>query len=131
MKIAIVLNENLGVGFLVNATACIASGLFNNEENLLGPEISGADCKFIPITKIPILILKQNKKTFKELLARANKHQLKYMLFTNEGQSTTSYEQYIERVKGKKVDELEIIGIGVLGEDDKVNRFCGDLALLR
>ena len=36
MKIAIALNENLGNGFLSNAAACIASGLFGNEKDLLG-----------------------------------------------------------------------------------------------
>ena len=62
MKIAIVLNENQGFGILANATACIASGLFYKEENIIGESINGNDFDFIPITKIPILILKQNKK---------------------------------------------------------------------
>ncbi len=62
MKIAIVLDENLGAGMLANAAACIASGLFNGRADLLGEQIEGADCTFIPITKIPILVLKQNKK---------------------------------------------------------------------
>ena len=131
MKIAIALNENMGVGFLSNATACIASGLFNNEKDLLGEQIEGADCTFIPITKIPILIVKQNKKPWDELLKRSKRNKLKYMVFTKEGQSTTNYKEYIDRVKGKKINEIEIIGIGVLGEDGLVDKFAGDLPLLR
>ncbi len=53
------------------------------------------------------------------------------MVFTREGQSTTSYEEYAGRVRGKKLDELNTIGIGVLGEDGAVNSFAGDLPLLR
>ena len=131
MKIAIALNENLGPGLLANAAACIASGLFDKESDLLGEQIDGAECTFIPITKIPILIVKQNKKLWKELLDRAKKNNLKYMVFTREGQSTTSYEEYIERVKGKKLDEIEVVGIGVLGENKSVDKFAGDLPLLR
>lgn len=131
MKIAIVLNEQLGPGFLANAAACIASGLFNNEENLLGCKIEGKDFTFIPITKIPILILKQNNKPWTELLSRAKRHALKYMVFTKEGQSTTSYEDYIERVNNKAVEHLQVIGLGVLGDDKLVSRFSGDLPLLR
>ena len=131
MKIAIALDENLGTGFLANAAACIASGLFNGENDLLGEQIEGAECTFIPITKIPILIVKQNKKPWDELLKRAKRSKLKYMIFTKEGQSTTSYAEYIERVNGKKLDEIEIVGIGVLGEDAIVNKFAGDLPLLR
>ena len=131
MRIAIALNENLGVGYLANAAACIASGLFDNEKDLLGEQIEGAECTFIPITKIPVLIVKQNKKSWDELLKRAKRNKLKYMVFTKEGQSTISYQEYIDRVKGKKLSEIEIIGMGVLGEDNLVTKFCGDLPLLR
>ncbi len=64
MRIAIALNENLDKGLLANAAACIASGLFNEEKDLLGPEITSEVGKFIAITKIPVLILKQNNKPF-------------------------------------------------------------------
>ena len=131
MRIAIALNENLGVGYLSNAAACIASGLFDNEKDLLGEQIEGAECSFIPITKIPVLIVKQNKKSWDELLKRAKRNKLKHMVFTKEGQSTISYQEYIDRVKGKKLSEIEIISIGVFGEDNLVTKFCGDLPLLR
>ncbi|MBI2075620.1 MAG: hypothetical protein HYT72_00030 [Candidatus Aenigmarchaeota archaeon] len=55
---------------------------------------------------------------FGELLKSAKRNKLKYMVFTREGQSTTSYWEYIERVREKKLNEV-------------VNRFAGDLPLLR
>ena len=131
MKAAIVVNENLGVGFLTNAAACIASGLFYNQENVIGEAIKGSDFDFIPITKIPILILKQSKKSWAELLKRAKRNKLKYMVFTKEGQSTTSYQEYVQRVTGKKLEEVEVIGLGVFGDDDSIKNFSGDIALLR
>ncbi len=131
MKIAIVLNETLGPGYLANATACIASGLFNGERDILGQQIEGNNFTYIPITKIPILILKQNKKPWKELLERAKKNKLKYMVFTREGQSTTSYEEYIKNVVGKSIEQVDIIGLGVFGDDNYVTKFSGDLGLLR
>ena len=134
MKIAIVLPEKMNPGLLANAAACIASGLFNGESNLMGEEIKGHDshagCTFIPITKVPILIMRQNK-PFPELVKRAVKRRLKHMVFTKEAQSTADYNEYIERVRGKKISEVEIIGIGVVGEDELVDQFAGDLALLR
>jgi len=53
------------------------------------------------------------------------------MLFTKEGQSTTSYEEYIERVKNKTLEEVNVIALGVLGEDNIIKSFSGDLPLLR
>ena len=131
MRIAIVLNESLGVGYLANASACIASGLYANESQALGHEIQAIGFTYAAITKIPCLILKQNRKPWKELLARALKNKLKYVVFTNEAQSTTSYEEYETRVKGKAIDDVEVIGFGVIDEDQSVTKFSGDLALLR
>ena len=131
MKIAIVFNEELGKGHLANAAACIASGLFNKEEGILGPQIEGEGVTYIPITNIPILIVKKAGKTWKELLDRAKRNKLKYMMFTKEGQSTTSYDSYVERVTGKSIDVVEVIGMGVLGDEQQVTRFSGDLGLLK
>ena len=131
MRIAIAVDDELGAGYLANATACIASGLFGGEKDLLGPGIEGDYFTYIPITKIPILIVKRNGKNWKDLLNRAKKNKLKYMIFTREGQSTTSYDEYVERVKGKPIEEVEVVAIGVLGEDSSVQKFCGDLPLLK
>jgi hypothetical protein len=131
MKIVIALDEGLGPGYLANAAACVASGLFYSEEALLGPSIEGDALTYIPITKIPILIMKKGSKSWEELLMRAKKNDLKYMVFTKEGQSTTSYEEYMNRVRGKPLQEVTTLAIGVLGDDAIVKRFCGDLALLR
>ena len=73
MRSAIVLDESMGQGLLANAACCILSGLFNEETEVLGPQIEVADCTFIPITKIPILILKKGDKDFLELFERAKK----------------------------------------------------------
>jgi hypothetical protein len=131
MRIAIVFDDTLGPGYMANAAACIASGLFNGEDDILGPEIEGDLVRYIPITKIPILICRRNNQTWKDLLKRAKKKRLKFMVFTREGQSTTSYDEYVERVQGKPIEEVEVIGFGVLGKDNLVNGFSGDLPLLR
>ena len=131
MRAAIVLDESMGPGLLANATACITTGLFNGRSEALGPGIEGDDCTFIPITKIPILVLKRGQRDFLSLLERAKANGLTYMLFTKEGQSTTSYEQYIDRVRGKRADDVTIVGIGAIGDSDAVTKFAGDLPLLR
>ena len=131
MRISIVVDESLEFGFIANATACVSSGLFNEEKDLIGSSIEGENFTYIPITKIPIMIFKRKNKEWLELLERAKRNKLKYMIFTKEGQSTTSYEEYISRVKAKPLNQVNVIAFGVLGEDNLVNSFSGDLALLR
>jgi hypothetical protein len=133
MKTAIVLSEALGKGHLANAAACIITGLFKDEnaDEVYGAGIEGADCNFIPITKIPILILRQGHKDFEEILTRAKENNLKHMIFTHEGQSTASYDEYVNRVNGKPLAELTIIGIGIIGDDKTVTKCVGDLPLFK
>ena len=130
-KAAIILDETLPTGLLANAAVCIVTGLFAGEDDVLGAWIEGKDITFIPITKIGIPILKRGHKTFLELFERAKTAGVKYMLFTKEGQSTNSYEEYIERVRGKSIEEVTIVGLGVIGTQQQVKSVAGDCPLLR
>ena len=130
-KSAIVIDPDLPLGFLANAVACIASGIFDQGEDLVGPEIEGDDVHFPSITKIPILILKPGDKSILELAQKAETLDLKSIPFTREAQCTTSYEAYTESVQGKKLEELTMLGLGVVGEPSVVNSLVGSLPMLR
>lgn len=130
-KAAIIINPDQPTGLLANAVACITSGLFLNGHDYVGGEIAGSDVKYIPITKIPILILKPGNTPLAELCQKAQKTGLKCMVFTREAQSTTNYDEYTQRVAGKKLSEVTIVGIGVVGSDDQVKSLTGNLPMLR
>src|SRR5258708_4343860 len=117
MKSAIIINPDLPSGLLANAIACITSGLFLEGKNCVGEKIEGKNVSYIPITKIPILILKPGKKSLIELCEQAQKLNLKYMAFTEEAQSTTDYAEYTERVAGKDLASVTLLGLGVIGEN--------------
>ncbi len=131
MKAAIIINPDLPTGLLANAVACITSGLFLDGKDLVGNTIEGEDVSYIPITKIPILILKPGNTPIMELVRQAQTKNLKYMAFTEEGQSTTNYEEYEKRVIGKSINDVTLVGLGVVGPDELVNSLCGNLPMLR
>ncbi|MDP9249617.1 MAG: DUF2000 domain-containing protein [bacterium] len=116
---------------LTNSVACITSGIFRNGDELVGEEIKGLDVTYIPITKIPILILKPGKSSLVDLCKQAQKMNLKYMAFTREAQSTTNYPEYIQRVEGKNLGSVTLIGLGVVGTEKEINSFAGSLPMLR
>lgn len=131
IKSAIIINPDLPIGLLANSVACITSGLFTSAHDLVGNEILGKNIVFIPITKIPILILKPGNNTLTDLCEKAQKLGLKYMAFTHEAQSTTNYEEYTQRVVGKDINNVILVGIGVVGEEKIVNSLVGSLPMLR
>ena len=130
-KAAIIIDSELPTGLLANAVACISSGLFLNGNDYVGSEIKGRDVSYIPITKIPILLLRHGNQSFQELCRKAQALNLKYMAFTKEAQSTTNYDEYEKSVVGKPLDLVTLIGIGVVGPEKVVNSLVGSLPMLR
>ncbi len=130
-KAAIIINPDLPIGILANAVACITSGLFLQGNEYVGPEILGENVTYIPITKIPILILKPGNKSLIELCKQAQSSGLKYMAFTREGQSTTDYSLYEKAVAGKPLETVTLLGIGLVGPEKIVNSIVGSLPMLR
>ncbi|MBI2616999.1 DUF2000 domain-containing protein [Candidatus Gottesmanbacteria bacterium] len=130
-KAAIIIDSEQPTGLLANSVACIASGLFLDGKDYVGPEIQGKDVTYIPITKIPILILKPGNRSLFELCKQARGMNLKFMAFTKEGQSTTDYNQYEKRVSGLPLDSVTLVGLGVVGEEKVVNSLVGSLPMLR
>lgn len=130
-KAAIIINPELPIGILANAVACITSGLFVNSNDLVGPEIVGDKITYIPITKIPILILKPGNKSLQELCKQAQAMNLRYMAFTKEAQSTTDYDTYQKAVLGIPLEKVSLLGVGVVGLDKIVNSLVGSLPMLR
>lgn len=131
MKAVIIIKPDLPTGLLANAIACITSGLFTNEQDLVGNIINGSDVSYIPITKIPILILKPGKTPLADLCRLAQKKELKYMAFTKEAQTTTNYEEYEKRVRDKSLNDVSLVGLGIVGEEKIVNAISGNLPMLR
>lgn len=130
-KAAIIINPDLPTGILANAVACIASGLFLNGRDLVGPQINGKDVVYIPITKIPILLLKPGNKSLQQLCKEAQTMNLKYMAFTQEAQSTTNYDEYEKSVYGLPLESVNLIGLGVVGPVKIINSLVGSLPMLR
>lgn len=130
-KAAIIIDPDLPLGFLANAIACITSGLFVDGQDFVGPEIQGKGILYIPITKIPILILKPGNRTLHELCIQAQSLNLKYMAFTRQAQSTTDYSLYEKSVIGLPLESVTLVGLGVVGTEKLVNSLVGNLPMLR
>lgn len=130
-KSAIVIDSSLPLGFLANSVACISSGIFVEGTELVGPSIDGEDVIFPSITKIPILILKPGSQSMLDLCEKAKSLDLRLIPFTKEAQSTTDYKSYEASVEGKYLEDLTLLGFGVVGESKVVNSLVGSLPMLR
>ncbi|MGR6861764.1 DUF2000 family protein [Aliivibrio salmonicida] len=51
--------------------------------------------------------------------------------FSNVAQSTKNYQDYSEKLASTKADDIEYLGIAIYGAKKLVNKYTGNLGLVR
>lgn len=130
-SIAIVLKKDLPAGLIGNICACIGTGLININNEIIGYDIATDDTLYKAITKIPIVVLNENKLGMAEVIRRARRNKLDVVLYDKHAVRATDYDQYARDIQTTKPAEREILGVGVIGESKSVKNVTGDFPLLR
>jgi len=130
-SIAIVLKKDLPVGLIGNICACLGTGILNSHSEIIGHDIITDDLLYKAITKIPIVVLSENKLGIKEVIRRAGQNKLDLILYDKNAVGATDYYQYESDIKESLPESREILGIAIIGEEDGVKKTTGDLPLLK
>ena len=130
-SIAIVLRKDLPIGLVGNICACIGTGIINIDNQIIGHDITTDDLVYKAITKIPIVVLNENKLGMAEVIRRAKRNKLDIVLYDKHAVRATDYDQYENDIKSTKPEEREILGVGIIGESKSVKNVTGDFPLLR
>jgi len=130
-SISIVLKKDLPIGLVGNICACIGTGIVNINNQIIGHDITTNDLLYKAITKIPIVVLIENKLGIAEVIRRAKRNKLDFVLYDKHAVRATDYDQYENDIKATKSEEREILGVGIIGEAKNVKNVTGDLPLLR
>ncbi len=129
----IVLDKNLPVGLQVNTAAVLATSIGQVGEDVLGPDVEDASGRTHQgITQLPIPILASDAEGIADLYEKASSVEDLYLVdFTSTAQKSRHYDHYMQQMAVRETDELEFVGIGLLGEDSCVKKLTGSLPLLR
>jgi hypothetical protein len=131
-KCVIVLDQDLPVGLLANASAVLALTLGKEIDGIIGHNIedgSGEIHKGITNTVLPIL--KSDKENLTVIREKANALGLTLVDFSDVAQRTKNYEDYASQLKVTESQNLRYLGIAIFGDEKQVNSLVGSLALLR
>ncbi|MBT3405208.1 DUF2000 domain-containing protein [archaeon] len=129
-SIAIILKKELPKGLVGNICACLSTGITNLNPSIIGTDISAKDIILKAITKIPIIILEENKLGIKEVLKRARKNDLDFVLYDRLAVGAVNYEEYAKKIVQRE-GEMETLGIAIIGDKLSVKKVIGDLPLMR
>lgn len=130
-KIKIALKSDLEMWQKLNVTAFLASGIAGTEDIVGRPYVDKDGVEYLPMSQQPIMIHSASGEELNELLKKALTKNVTISIFTKELFNTYNDEDNRHMVSQFKTDELNLVGIGIHGKKNHVDRLFKGLELHR
>lgn len=128
-KIAIVVRNDLQPWQKLNVTAFLMSGISATQDIVGEPYIDKDGKKYLPMSKQPILIFAANREEIREVFEKTQKKEIEMSIYTEELFNSCSDEDSRAQIVTFKTDKLNIVGIGIRGKRNPVDRILKNLKL--
>lgn len=133
VKIVIVLDEDLPLGWMTNAAAVLAFSAAKHMNGGVGPEVADADGGIhLGITDLPIPLLACGKEKLRELRGQAQRETaVRCVSFSDVARRAKRYEAYAAELAATAENRLTYLGVCLWGEDKVVAGLTGHLPLVK
>jgi hypothetical protein len=122
-KIAVLVRDDLEGWQRLNVTAFLVSGIVGAHPQLLGEPYQDADgTAYLPLLGQPVVVLEADAETLRSAHARAVGRKLPMSVYTREMFATGHDEANRAAVHAVRRDELDLVGIAVLGPRNGVDK---------
>ncbi|WP_085909364.1 DUF2000 domain-containing protein [Kiloniella majae] len=133
-KCAIVVDQEMPIGFIANTASVLSLSIGKQHPEIIGQDI--VDNNGDPhqgITILPVPILKGTAALLHKLREqmRPYEQELTVVDLITATRTTQTYAQYSENMLTTPVEQLSYCGIALYGTKKLVNKFTGNLGLLR
>jgi len=131
-KVVIVIDADLPLGLIANTAAVLALTIGRQVEDIHGPDVyDGSGELHVGITMVPIPILKGTAEKIKPLRESAINEGLFVVDFSDAAQTTTTYDDYTQKIATATACDLQYLGIAMYGNAKPINKLTGSMPLLR
>ncbi|MFD2369197.1 DUF2000 family protein [Brevibacillus sp. GCM10020057] len=121
-KIKIVLREDLEMWQKLNVTAFLMSGIAGTQDIIGQPYLDKDHVQYLPMSQQPIIIHSSTGERMNELLEKALTKDVVITIYTEELFHTYNDEDNRAMVAKFKTNELNLVGIGLRGKKNQVDR---------
>lgn len=122
-KIAILLRDDLEPWQRLNVTAFLASGVAGSDSDLIGEDYQDADgTRYLPMFRQPVLVFAGDKETLAAAHTRALRRNLPMAIFTADLFYTGNDRDNRAAVRAVPADQLNLVGLALLGPKNAVDR---------
>lgn len=128
-KIVAILRQDLLMWQKLNVTAFIMSGIGGRQDVLGEPYVDGVGKMYLPMSKQPILIYAASSEQLKEILFKAQSKEVHMAIYTEELFNTYNDEDNRAKVAKFATNDLNLVGIGMIGKKNHVDRLTKGLNL--
>ena len=121
-KIKIVLRNDLETWQKLNITAFLMSGIAGTQNIIGQPYVDKDQIQYLPMSQQPIMIHSATNEQMKDLLKKALSKEVVISIFIEELFNTFNDLDNRAMVANFKTDELNLVGIGIRGKKNHVDR---------
>lgn len=128
-KIVVIIRDDLLVWQKLNVTAFLMSGI-GGTQNIMGePYVDGDGVAYLPMSQQPIMIYSASSQELKEILKKSLTKEVKMTIYTEEIFKTYNDTDNRSKVAEYRTDDLNLVGIGIIGKKNHVDRLTKGLKL--
>ncbi|MDO4667888.1 MAG: DUF2000 family protein [Streptococcus sp.] len=121
-KIAIILLDELEVWKKLNVTSFLMSGI-SGTQNIIGEEyIDKSLTRYLPMSRQPIMIFESDRENLKTLLRKSLTKDTVISIFTEELFQTFNDEDNRKKIQEFYTDDLNLVGIGLKGKKQHIDK---------
>ena len=128
-KLVVIIREDLQVWQKLNVTAFLLSGIGGTQSIVGEPYIDGDGVAYLPMSQQPIMIYSANSLEMKEVLKKALTKEVKMTIYTEELFNTYNDTDNRAKVAEYTTDDLNLVGIGMIGKKNHVDRLTKEFKL--
>ena len=128
-KIVIKIRGDLFVWQKLNITAFLMSGIGGTQSIIGEPYVDGDGMTYLPMSQQPIMIYSASGTELNAVLKKALTKEVKMTIYTEEIFKTYNDMDNRAKIAEYKTDELNLVGIGMIGKKNHVDRLTKDLKL--
>lgn len=132
-KCVLIVDSSLTVGEQANVAAVLAMTIGAKNSEIIGANVSTIDnISHQGITQLNLPVLTASEEVLRNIhkLARVN-DKVFLVDFTTTAQMARTYDEFSTNMASLTENDLKYIGIGIIGDKKIINKYSGNLKLLR
>ncbi len=121
-KIKIILRDDLEIWQKLNVTAFLMSGIAGTQNIIGQPYLDKSNMEYLPMSQQPIIIYSSTGDRINELLQKAITKEVAIAIYTEELFKTYNDEDNRAAVAQFTTQELNLVGVGIRGKKNVVDK---------